>query len=313
MFADVLKTVAQTPSENALRSNMAVPVLCTVGLLGVLTYHHTTQEEYDHDISHFLVIVVVSMLPLLTLKMKMYTCGDRLALVPVVIVKTLLMHLIMSLLRLAPWAIKYERFEMKSPYLWFDAASLVACIFILKNVFNYQFSLRIFSDEREVRNLVLGSCVLAGIVEFACIILPQAWVSGTVGSYSADRNMLYKIVFTAGNYVDVVAFMPVVWKLYQAEQDDDDSYGTQVPEHAKQQVIMFFAFVCGFYAWDDVIDPLRTFTNSKGEAVVMMAHAAHYMLLLDFASFFVYQVWTPSGRKGEQLQGLLEQGFDGDD
>ena len=34
--------------------------------------------------------------------------------------------------------------------------------------------------------------------------------------------------------------------------------GTQVPQEARGQVLIFFAFVCGFYSWDDVIDPIRS-------------------------------------------------------
>eukprot|EP00928_Gymnodinium_smaydae_P033141 TRINITY_DN23820_c0_g1_i1.p1 TRINITY_DN23820_c0_g1~~TRINITY_DN23820_c0_g1_i1.p1 ORF type:complete len:313 (+),score=80.09 TRINITY_DN23820_c0_g1_i1:96-1034(+) len=312
MFGDIMRNVGK--GEGGSKTGMLLPALIVVGLLCVLTYHHTQQDEYDHEISHFLVIVLLSTAPLVVLKMKMYTCGDRLALVPVVIVKTLLMHVVISILRLAPWAIHSDKFDPYSPYLWFDVGTLFAAIYILKNVFDYQFSLRTLMDEREVRNLVILCLVGAALVESLCIYLPQAWVSGETQYYISNRSLLYKVVFTAGNYVDVLAFMPVVWKLYQAERDDDDGLGTQVPANAKNQVILFFAFVCGFYAWDDVIDPLRTYKQGRnGEAVIMMAHAAHYMLLLDFASFFCYQVWTPSSSKGEQLQGLLEQGLDMDD
>merc|ERR1711957_855664 len=52
---------------------------------------------------------------------------------------------------------------------------------------------------------------------------------------------------------------------------------------AKRQVRVFFFYVIVFYSFDDVFDPLRA---EKTEPFYMMAHAAHFVMLLDFAGFF---------------------------
>ncbi|CAE7226252.1 unnamed protein product [Symbiodinium sp. CCMP2592] len=118
---------------------------------------------------------------------------------------------------------------------------------------------------------------------------------------------LANVLFAAANYVDVVGFMPVVWRLYQAENAlDDFAVGTMVSLEAKQQVRVFFGFVCTFYLWDDVLEPISSMMD---EPVGMMAHAAHFIMLIDFAGFFLFQVNNPTTTKerGEQLQGLLDE------
>merc|ERR1712007_193002 len=253
----------------------------------------------------------MQMIPLILLKAKMYTCGDRLSLVPRVLVKTLLMHAILSILRMGPYFMQTS-YNLWSYEFLFDSSAFVVCVGLLWKVFDFRFSWRTILDEREVRNLVVMAILGAAAAEVACLYLPLAWVTEGTKLYIADGDLANKILFTAANYVDVLAFLPVVMKLYQAESDDDDfASGTQLPEDARKQVLVFFLFVCGFYSWDDVITPSRMMSDM--DAVSMMAHGAHFVLLLDFACFFIFQVWTPSSTKGEQLQGLLEAGYEQDD
>lgn len=309
-MTDILKMVAQSPgSMNASNSNMIIPGGLFLAAIGILTYHHTQQEAYEHTLSAFLATIVMQMIPLIALKMKIYACGDRLALVPRVIVKTLLMHLILSALRTAP-QLQPKYFDPWTAQLWFDVGALLSCFFMLRQTFGFRFSFRSFIDEMEVRNLTIMALLGAAATESACLFMPEAWMSEGTKLYVRDGDLLGKILFTAANYVDVLAFMPVVWKLHQAENDDDESSGTQVHEEARRQVLLFFAFVVAFYSWDDVIDPLRFY--DRQESVAMMAHAAHFVLLMDFACFFVFQVWSPSAQKGEQLQGLLSEGYEDD-
>jgi len=312
MMGDIMKSVASGGS-NASNTNMIVPGSAFLGLCGLLTYHHATQESYEHAMSHFLFAIFLQMLPLLALKIKIYQCGDRLALVPKVIVKTMLMHAVLSVLRISPqlWVFGQHQISLYNLQFAFDVCALIACVLILRQVFSFQWSLKLFVEEREVRNLVSMGILGAVATEVACLYLPAAWVSEGTLAYIREGDLVNKILFTAANYVDVLAFMPVVWKLYQAESDDDFGSGTQVPEEARKQVLLFFLFVVGFYAWDDVIDPIRNI--SMEYSIAMMAHAAHFVLLLDFACFFIFQVWTPSSSKGEQLQGLLEAGYEQDD
>lgn len=293
------------------RSNMMIPGILTLCAFGLLGYHFSTQETYDYAMCHFLAIVCLQMFPLLALKMKIYQCGDRLSLVPRVLVKTLLMHIVLACLRIIP---PFMRRNM-SPWdlqLGVDLLGLVAAIGILSQVFGYQLHLRTFIEEREVRNLCVMAIAAAFATELVVGLFPKTFSFAEATGLMQDRGFVRKTVFTAANYVDVIAFMPVVLKLFEIERDDDIHAGTSVPMEARRQVLLFFTFVVGFYSWDDVIDPIRNYEGTY-DVLAMMAHAAHFVLLLDFAAFFLMQVWTPSSGKGEQLQGLLEQGFDQDD
>lgn len=304
-----MSNLAVGDDGSGTKTNMLIPGVLTLTLCGVIGYHYGTQEYFDHAMVHFLILILLQMLPLLLLKLKIYQCGDRLSLVPRVLVKTMLMHTILAVLRIIP-AFLGKEWNLWDVQVGLDVAFFIASVVILRNVFGYQVTMRTIIDEREVRNLCLMGIIAAGCTEVAVLAVPQGFLSvESTRAWIQDRNLLKKIAFTAANYVDVVAFVPVVLKLFEIERDDDSTIGTSVPQEARQQVLIFFGFVVSFYSWDDVIDPIR----NGAMDVSMMAHAAHIVLLLDFAGFFIFQVWTPSSVKGEQLHGLLEQGFEQDD
>lgn len=293
------------------KTNMLIPGILTLSCFGLLGYHYSTQETYDYAMCHFLAIVCLQMFPLLALKMKIYQCGDRLSLVPRVLVKTILMHIVLAILRIIPPFMR-RNWTIYDMQLGVDVCGLLAAIGVLSSVFGYHLTPRTFIEEREVRNLCVMAIIAAFSTEVVVGIFPKTFSFAEATGMMQERGFIKKTVFTAANYVDVIAFMPVVLKLYEIERDDDIHAGTSVPMEARRQVLMFFTFVVGFYSWDDVIDPIRNYEGTY-DVVAMMAHAAHFVLLLDFAAFFIMQVWTPSSNKGEQLQGLLEQGFDQDD
>jgi hypothetical protein len=297
------KNLAVGDDGSGTKTNMLVPGILTLTMTGLVGYHYGTMQSYDHSMLHFLSMLLLQMMPLLALKFKIYQCGDRLSLLPRTLVKTLLMHLILSILRMCPPLMRKNHPLDLQFYL--DLAGFLGALYILKRIFNYQFSMRMFTEEREVRNLVLMAAFGAMITETLIDgVLPTDFsLSELTKNFIQDKSPTRKFVFTFANYLDVVAFMPVVMKLYEIEREDDCSAGTAVAEDVRKQVLMFFAYVISFYSWDDVIDPVRDATYD----ISMMAHAAHYVLLLDFACFFTFQVWSPSSAKGEQMQGLLEQ------
>jgi len=204
----------------------------------------------------------------------------------------------------------------------FDCGILVGCIATLKYVIGFNITPASLMQHTDVRNLILLAVAAATFSEGFFVVFQPSWMSESSRIYSRDGLVLSKVMFVSSNYVDIVAFMPVVWRLYQVENEADDySVGTHVSEETKRQVKFFFLFVIGFYSWDDVIDPIMSLMS---EPIAMMAHAAHFCLLLDFACFFLFQVSTPNlgakdgseklmKERGEQLQGLLsEEGLEDD-
>lgn len=280
----------------------------------VLAYRQATEDVDDLPLNGFLATILLQMLPLAALKAKIWMCTDRVSLVPMVLMKTVLMHTVLELLRVLSQALEgviHSKLEMS----W-DLAMLLVGLYILRNVFSIQLTPAVFAQHTDVRNLTLLACGVALVSEVYFVYVQPAWMSNHTRMSTKGGLNCPKILFMAANYVDVVAFMPVVWRLYQAESAlEDFAVGTVVSAETQHQVRIFFAFVGAFYLYDDVIDPI---IGGLEEPTAMMAHAAHFMLLLDFAGFFTFQVTNTMVSAGhqmekrEQLQGLLSESFEDD-
>lgn len=267
-------------------------------------YRQMTEDQSDLPLTGFLATILFSMLPLMALKAKIWSCSDRVSLVPMVLVKTLLMHLALEVLRVVSQCLEgWNSIVRNRANFSFDCFMLVMALTALRMCFEIPMTPSYFWDHRDVRNLVGMSIGVALASEvFFTMIMP-----GDTTRRAVAGIKLSTVLFAAANNVDVIGFMPVVWRLYQAENAlDDFAVGTMVSMEARQQVKVFFAFVIAFYTWDDVLEPIWSLID---EPVGMMAHAAHFIMLIDFAGFFLFQVNTPTTakEKGEQLQGLLDE------
>eukprot|EP00440_Ansanella_granifera_P031497 gb/GFBE01034193.1/.p1 GENE.gb/GFBE01034193.1/~~gb/GFBE01034193.1/.p1 ORF type:complete len:304 (+),score=74.97 gb/GFBE01034193.1/:1-912(+) len=283
---------------------LVVPGVLTAAAATLCVYRQMTEDATDLPLTGFLATIMCSMLPLMALKAKIWSCNDRVSLVPMVLVKTLLMHAALEILRISSALLEgWSAISRNRANFCFDAFMLVCSLAALRVFFEIPLTPSYVFEHRDVRNLVGMAVFVAFASEafFSLIIPSDAVKAGAAGLSLAN------VLFAAANNVDVVGFMPVVWRLYQAENAlDDFAVGTMVSLEARQQVRVFFAFVCTFYLWDDVLEPIWSLTD---EPVAMMAHAAHFIMLLDFAGFFLFQVNNPTTtkEKGEQLQGLLDE------
>lgn len=296
---------------------LVIPGALLLASTVLLAYRHATEQQHDLPLAGFLGLILAQMCPLIALKVKIYMCGDRVSLVPLVLVKTLLMHIALLALRITSQVMIDHTLKLQ---IGFDLGILAGCVATLKYVIGFQISPASVLQHTDVRNLVAMAAVAATFSEGFFVFFQPSWMSEASRHYARNGLVLSKVMFVTSNYIDIVAFMPVVWRLYQVENESDDfAVGTVVSEETRRQVKFFFLFVIGFYSWDDVIDPVMTLQD---EPIGMMAHAAHFCLLLDFAGFFLFQVNTPNlgakdgneklmRERGEQLQGLLsEDGLD---
>lgn len=284
---------------------LVVPAILLVSAAMLCVYRQMTEDASDLPLTGFLATILLSMLPLMALKAKIWSCSDRVSLVPMVLVKTLLMHASLEVLRISSQVLEGMNYISRNRMNFiFDVVMFVCAMSALRVVFEVPLTLSYFMDHRDVRNLVGMALGIAFISEaFFAFIVPSDAMKINAAGFSVAN-----VLFAAANYVDVVGFMPVVWRLYQAENAlDDFAVGTMVSLEAKQQVRVFFGFVCTFYLWDDVLEPIGSMAD---EPVGMMAHAAHFIMLVDFAGFFLFQVNNPTTttkEKSEQLQGLLDE------
>jgi len=283
---------------------LVIPGIIVAGSAVLCVYRQMTEDQSDLPLTGFLATILFSMLPLMALKAKIWSCSDRVSLVPMVLVKTLLMHLALEVLRVVSQTMEgWNSIVRNRANFSFDCFMLVMALTALRMCFEIPMTPSYFWDHRDVRNLVGMAIGVAFASEvFFTMIMP-----GDNTRRAAAGIKLSSVLFAAANNVDVIGFMPVVWRLYQAENAlDDFAVGTMVSMEARQQVKVFFAFVIAFYAWDDVLEPIWSLID---EPVGMMAHAAHFIMLIDFAGFFLFQVNTPTiaKEKGEQMQGLLDE------
>lgn len=294
---------------------LVVPGILSLLSMVLLFYRGVTQEHTDLPLNGFLANILIQMCPLAALKWKLWSCSDRVSLVPLVLCKTLLMHVIVGVFRVASQTLDgmiYGKLVFAA-----DSTMLIMACLILKYEFEFSLNPMTWIVHTDVRNLTILSCVAALVTEVGFEISPSSKWSDETRSFFANPLVPSKVLFTAANYVDIIAVMPLVWRLYQAEAEHDDyNIGTTVSSTAKRQAQFFFFFLFCFYAWDDVIDPVLSLLD---EPLAMMAHAAHFILVLDFAGFFLFQVQQPSTtqspsgmERGEQLQGLLSAPDDDD-
>lgn len=293
--------------------NFAYDSACTLVLPGLLlfssaillAYRNVTEEKNDLPLNGFLANIFLQMLPLMALKLKIWTCNDRVSLVPLVLCKTLMLHVVLTSLRGVSAMIigvgKDERLPVAV-----DVVGLIGALALLKYEFEFPMNPLDWMKHQDVRNLIILACG-GGFASHAFFIIVQpTWMSDLTREQSREFYLPF-ILFTCANYVDILAFMPIVWRLYQAEEYEESATGAAVQTGATRQVRAFFTYVVAFYAWDDVIDPIMTLTD---EPLGMMAHAAHFVLLLDFAGFFTFQVGQASAAMSTskdtgELSGLL--------
>jgi len=296
---------------------LVLPGMLLLASAALLAYRQMTEERSDQPLNGFLANIMLQMLPLVALKAKIWSCNDRVSLVPLVLVRTLLMHVILGIMRVVS-QVGVGLQNANKASVTVDFVLTVSAIAILHYAFEFPLTIKSLLDQRDVRNLVLLATGAAVLSEGFFVMVPPSWLSEASRQYAANNLEASKVFFVASNYIDIVAFMPVVWRLYQADNElEDCSAGVVVSLEAKKQVQLFFIFVIAFYCWDDVIDPIM---GGLDEPLAMMAHAAHFMLLLDFAGFFTFQVGnkdaiisTHNQGYGEQLQGLLSEGNMEDD
>lgn len=276
----------------------------------MLAYRIYGAESYDWPLRHFLSMIVVQMLPLVALKIKIWKAEDRLGILPRFAVKTFLMHVALLIFRIPSYFV-YD-LELGALQVYADALTLVVALAILHRIFGFRWTRACLSEHSDVRSIIFLSLVAAAGTDIL-----STGVSFFSKMPAWNRRWLSNTLVTASNYVDITAFVPIVWMLYRAERIDDGdgaTTGQVISEDLRRQALSFFSFIVCFYCVEDLVVPITTIFN---ETMAMVAHVCHFCLLLDFTAFFMFQVFrqqpSTGKRGGEQLRGLLTEDLDGFD
>lgn len=301
-----------------------VPFILIGGALITAIWRFTIEKSYDYKgLKGFMVLTVLQLLPLAVLKVKTWICSDRVSLVPLALVKTMIMHVFLQCTRLAsPFFETFKREVTSTQQLEFmiNTAAIIALLYLLHKEFHMPLSSvglqKVFTQHKDVMFLLLGACTAGTMTE---VIYPSTW-NGSV--------WIANIIVSSANFLEILSFMPVVSAVCLETGVETYTPGTSVQDTERRKVKIFFAFILTFYFWDDLM-----YCMLMGEdALVLAPKCAHYCMLLDFAGFFILkvgaapkavhdmlpsvlesQVETDLPKRDESMQGLLCEDDDYDD
>lgn len=293
------KEGVKVAKERALEgsNSLVLPgVLLILSSVFVL-YRHLTQGLSMLGLRDSGTLIVQQMVPMVVLKLKLYAVNDRVGMLRRFSTKVLLMHLVFLSTRVtaeiiliavgAGWS------HIVSIYSWDfinDITSLIALVSILKRYFGFERGLLHISEHPDVVALVILACGAGTAMESIDALLD--WKL-----YAQKRpfidNIIVALLFAQAEYMEVLTFMPAVWLLIRMEPDAAVFKGLRSGANSEEfaairkQTTVFFTWLVGFYVTEDLICP--ALLRGK-ETLILCGHAAHFLLLLDFSGFFLYQV-----------------------
>lgn len=280
---------------------MLVPMILVGGAFATAVWRMMTDVSFaPNSMKGFMVLVALQLLPLALLKIKTWICADRVSLVPLALIKTLMMHVFLQVLRLTCHA--FSRYNGDSDMQLEQFMNLVAflvLLYLLHTEYDMPMGtadqlkatlLKISTQHQDVISLIVGACVTGFGTEY---IYPST-IDGSLG----PRHVLISI----SNFMEILSFIPAVQAVWMETGVETYTPGTSVHDAERRKVRIFFAFLLTFYLWDDII-----YCILEGEiAEAVVSKCAHFFMLLDFAGFFVLKVGAQPKFVEEMLPSVVQ-------
>lgn len=261
--------------------SVILPAALLIMAIGSAMYQHMA-DKYDTTIRNFLVMIILSMLPLAFLEKKLLACVDPLGLLCKFSTKVLMMHACFHILRVLNSLIVDGDTNIFFSKIFFTLA--VACI-LLPTIFGFRFSRSCIWEHRDVWLNVTVACVLAVATE---LFLAEVMSSPRWKSTWYRTRILRLIFMSASDYTEILTFVPAIWMVCRADQNatvkEVDVTGAQ------KRALALFAFMIIFYFSEDVLSAYELWGQSK---LAAFGHLAHFLLLLDFAAFILAHLYDP--------------------
>mmetsp|Transcript_79572 Transcript_79572/g.140743 ORF Transcript_79572/g.140743 Transcript_79572/m.140743 type:complete len:283 (-) Transcript_79572:112-960(-) len=264
-------------------NNIILPSLLVISASCMVVYRHFNDEEGGDPTKQFLALIVLQMLPLIFLEMKILSCPDPVAMLSGFGTKVLLMHSSFLALRVLAWPM------LEIGLGWCNLFGLLAACVAL----HFGFRFRGYHFQRHLD--VVGLTVLAAGAALVTELL----------NFNRPASLLECTIFTASSYVELLAFVPAVWIVYQTVKKNDDT-PVSGSSRVQTQAAFFFAFLVPFYIMEDLISAFRA---GRGEPFTAIGHVVHFLLLLDFACFLMSHIYNPNQLHGSFLRWLPGQLF----
>eukprot|EP00929_Paragymnodinium_shiwhaense_P008607 TRINITY_DN112562_c0_g1_i1.p1 TRINITY_DN112562_c0_g1~~TRINITY_DN112562_c0_g1_i1.p1 ORF type:complete len:300 (+),score=68.33 TRINITY_DN112562_c0_g1_i1:85-984(+) len=286
--------------QQALGSS-AFPVvllLCACALVG---YRHQTEDPLrDEPLTGFLAMITVHMLPLAALQMKVGHCLDPMGLLAEFAPKVLLSHILF----LTPRAF-YNIFVLQHTIpIVACCTGLVASIVALTRGFAFRWTQADILRQSDVLLMTAGAILAAFLMECSMAVSDGAayWRPDVNGHDFGRLWLLINTIHTGSNYTEIIALVPAVRMVFT--KDSSIAPENEVADNSKQrQAALFFAFMSGFYLYEDVVQAIMMIW--QGLPLAAAAHVVHFLLLIDFVGFFLLHVYNLGAKGGELLRAAL--------
>jgi hypothetical protein len=263
-------------------NNVVIPAMLVATASILVVYKHFADEHGGDPIKHFLGLVVIQMMPLIFLQMKILSCPDPVSMLTRFGAKTLLMHICFLALRVCAWPL------LEVGLGFCNLVGLVVACAALHWGFNFSCnSLRAHSDVCGLWLLAVAGALCTELLDF-----------------HRQVSLLESTIFTASNYIELLAFVPAVWMVQQAVKKNDDTYVAGADSKVQSQAVFFFAFLVLYYVMEDVISAFRVGGDAPLAAI---GHIVHFLLLLDFACFLLAKIYNPDQVHGSFLRRIPDQ------
>lgn len=275
--------MAPSSMERAARKNSLL-VPCTLLAIAstLVVLHHImymTEENSHHQITRaFLIVLVMTMMPLAYVDATISRCNDPIALLHKFGIQVVLMHAVFLSLRATSRSIAEmgDIFDNKGNM----AGTLGAWITL---VVGFREQLADIKQYLEVGVLYLLA-FLAGAVTIK--LSPHIPFS------------FWFVVDSASDYGEVLAFVPAAWIIFRSQSKKDEETAKVAPEVSTRRALSLTLLTVGFYVVEDVVTMFLTARTSPFEA---FAHALHFFLLVDFGMFMISYARNPDQSQGTML------------
>mmetsp|Transcript_86838 Transcript_86838/g.281195 ORF Transcript_86838/g.281195 Transcript_86838/m.281195 type:complete len:314 (-) Transcript_86838:296-1237(-) len=281
--------------QNILHRSDSVLLPVSLLLVGtsLVTYQHLTDSDTGrHSIRNFLAKILVSMFPLAILEKRILSCSDPVGLFAKFSAKVLLMHACFLGLRVASMA--FPDVQVGS-YKYSNLASFFMACGLLPTVFGLRPSVASIVEHREVWALAfVALCIaLAEVILLGPISFSRLW--------RRRNRVMEDFIGTGSDYVEILSFVPAVWIAFRRDASSSStSAGQPGVADSQRRALCLFAFLALFYLVEDIYN---AYGVMRFAPLASAGHVAHYLLLLDFATFVLAHLYDEE--KHGKLRGSL--------
>jgi len=260
----------------------AVPIAIMAAACCLVVYQHITAEnEFHFSTRFFLAMMVVSMAPLALLEKKLLSCSDPLGLLYKFSGKVVLMQTVQLALRVAA-GVFLKDFE--HGYLSTNSILLISALVLLPTIFGMRPTKKWIVENRDVlllAALALSLAVMTSLVDDYKSQYVRTWTRRRMNAFMVNG------VTTASDYLELVSFLPAVWMVSRNKELKEVDVND-----ARRRAAALIMFLLSFYFLEDIATGAWMLMG-QGMPLVVLAHTAHFLLVVDFALYFSAHLYDP--------------------